>query len=388
MVYITVKQPRRYHQMTLEELFSGKYAAIPPPHHDGSNTRTVCCQYVPINKLESVNIPHLIHVLESFNESTANLRKVERSTLYHHFNLPKKSGGTRPIDAPNPALKASLRWLVDILDGDFAKRLYSNSYVGALYHTAAFGYVENRDTVKALRRHTFNNSRWYAKCDVHNFFGSITIDYAMNILSQVFPFSEIVKVAAGKKALYDAIELGFLNGSLPQGSPLSPMLTNILMIPFDYQFSKKLREIDPHFIYTRWADDFQVSNSQHFNWREIEDIINDLFKSLGASCRTNNKTRYGSNVGRNWNLGLMVNSKNEITIGRVRKRQLQAAMFNYVTAKQSGKPWGMKRVHELSGNLSYFKHIEKESYSKTILYMNKKLNTDIESLIREDLKIT
>ena len=70
-----------------------------------------------------------------------------------------------------------------------------------------------------------------------------------------------MKDEKGKAELTKALELGFLDGGLPQGTPLSPTVTNIMMIPVDFKVARELREHNhQRFVYTRYADDFQISS--------------------------------------------------------------------------------------------------------------------------------
>ena len=60
------------------------------------------------------------------------------------------------------------------------------------------------------------------------------MEWVLHMFSMVFPFSEVMKDEKGKAELTKALELGFLDGGLPQGTPLSPTVTNIMMIPVDF----------------------------------------------------------------------------------------------------------------------------------------------------------
>jgi single-stranded DNA-binding protein len=51
------------------------------------------------------------------------------------------------------------------------------------------------------------------------------------------------------------------------------------------------------------------------------------------------KTRYGSAAERNWNLGLMLNNDNQITIGHKRKKEFKAMLDNYIRNRKSGSGW-------------------------------------------------
>lgn len=200
MVYITVRQSPIYHQMTLEEYLFQSYQTPPVVNANIANTRTYEVENVSEHFSSKIGVEALIGKLVRFNNDTAELRAKERSELYETFYIPKKSGGLRRIDAPKAELMDALRRLKTIFEDDFH----------ALYHTAAFAYVKKRSTVDAVKRHQKNSSKWFAKLDLHDFFGSTTLDYAISMFSMVFPFSEIVKEPQGKAALRTAMSLAFL----------------------------------------------------------------------------------------------------------------------------------------------------------------------------------
>ena len=249
MVYITVKQSPMFHQMTLEELLFGNPTTTTVLNTSDSNTRTYEVAAVSEHFLRKVDVDSLIRRLVNYNESTEELRGKDRHALYKSFCIPKKSGGLRHINAPVPELMDALRRQKTIYEENFH----------ALYHTSAFAYIEKRSTIDAVKRHQANESKWFGKLDLHDFFGSTTLDFVMDMFSMVFPFSEVVRVPEGKEQLRKALELAFLDGGLPQGTPISPIITNIMMIPFDFKLTKALREFDGRqFVYTRYADDFII----------------------------------------------------------------------------------------------------------------------------------
>ena len=86
-------------------------------------------------------------------------------------------------------------------------------------------------------------------------------------LSKIFPFSEVARTPRGRNALTKALSLCFLNGGLPQGTPISPMLTNLMMIPFDHAIAGQLWK--DGFVYTRYADDITISHKYGFDYQEI-----------------------------------------------------------------------------------------------------------------------
>ena len=229
MIYITVRQPPMYHQMTLEEFLFGPDTRAFLINENTTNTRTFEVEEVSDRFIRRLgfNIEYLTHKLEEFNARTAEMRNKDRHELYREFYIPKKSGGLRKIDAPNYELMDALRDLKRIFEDDFR----------VLYHTTAFAYIRRRCTLDAVKRHQSNESKWFGKYDLSNFFGSTTLDYIMKMFSMIFPFSEVVKTERGFSALKTALSLAILDGGLPQGTPISPLITNVMMIPVDYKLA-------------------------------------------------------------------------------------------------------------------------------------------------------
>lgn len=379
MFYITVMQPPMYRQMTLEEFLfevDTKPQAMINPNL--TNTRTYEVERISEKFLERFDVAKLVTKLSQFNASTEELRAKPRHDLYRTFHIPKKSGGLRKIDAPEPELMDALRRLKTIFEEDFK----------ALYHTSAFAYIKHRSTVDAVKRHQANESKWFGKYDLSNFFGSTTIDFAIKMLGMVFPFSEVIKSTVGERELRKAIELAFLDGGLPQGTPISPLITNIMMIPVDYKLANGFRDFNhQRFVYTRYADDFLVSSKYTFSFREVEKFIVDTLKSFGAPFTIKSeKTRYGSSAGSNWNLGVMLNKDNEITVGHKKKRQFQAMLASYIMDKKNGKDWDKSDVQTMEGYRNYYRMIEGDTIDKMVAHIGEKFGVDVVQLIKDDLR--
>ena len=378
MIYVTVKQPPMYHQMTLDEFL---FETETKPHiinPNMTNTRTYEMGCVSWRYEKNLNVAELIKKLIKYNESTEELRNKPRESLYKEFYIPKKSGGLRRIDAPEPELMDALRRLKTIFEEDFK----------VLYHTSAFAYIKKRSTLDAVKRHQANESKWFGKYDLSDFFGSTTPEFVMKMFSMIFPFSEVVKRNDGKEELAKALDLAFLNGGLPQGTPISPLITNVMMIPIDYKLANGLRDYKKQrYIYTRYADDFLISSRYTFSFKEIEEYIVDTLKSFDAPFTIKSqKTRYGSSSGSNWNLGVMLNKDNQITIGHKKKRQFEAMLASYVMDKQHGKNWDKTDVQVMDGYRNYYKMVEGENIDKIVEHIGKKFNVNIIQLIKEDLR--
>jgi len=342
-----------------------------------TNTRTYWVERPNDRLLENTDIEGMIEELRKFNTSKETLFAQDRAALYHTFHIPKSSGGLRRIDAPLPELMNALRELKILLE----------TQMFALYHTTAFAYVRGRSTVDAIKRHQKNESKWFLKLDFSNFFGSTTPDFVYKQLSLLFPFSEIAMRKAGREELTKALSLCFLNNGLPQGTPISPFLTNLMMIHIDHKISNGLRDFENRrFVFTRYADDLLISCKIDFKKDAVIKFVVDTLAEFNAPFYIKQeKTRYGSSAGRNWNLGLMLNKDNQITIGHKRKKSFKAMIDNYIRDRKSGNGWDRNDIQVLSGLVSYYRMVEQEYIDYLIRQYSEKHNADIESCIKADL---
>lgn len=378
MPYITIHQTPKFRQVSFEDIIFGPVDMEAfKPIGNSYGTRTTYTKFVKEEFLNGFNIGHMISLLIRFNEQYKDLFEQDRQSLYETFHIPKSSGGLRRIDAPKPELMNALRELKRILEDECF----------ALYHTNAFAYIKHRSTIHAIKRHQKNQSNWFLKVDFSNFFGSTTPEFLMKMVGSIFPFSEIVLRPSGREALERALSLCFLNGGLPQGTPTSPMLTNLMMIPIDHYLTKTLRDFNGNsFIYTRYADDILISCRKNFMFTEVTAMIEEVLQKFEAPFTfKREKTRYGSKNGSNWNLGVMLNKDNEITVGRKKKNRMKLTLSNYIKDKQKGVAWDIHDVQVMNGLLSYYRMVEKDYVDGLIKFMNEKFGCDLMAFIKEDL---
>ena len=378
MIYYTTRQSPEYKQMTLEELMFGAADWNPIRKNNVAATRTVKMDDVTDKMRMKYDFWELELTLTTFNTYTESLRQVEnRKDLYNTFAIPKKSGGLRWINAPCPELMTALSNLKTIFETKF----------GALYHTSTFAYVKHRDTLEAIRKHQSNESKWFAKFDLHDFFGSTTLPFVMHMLSMIFPFSEVMKTDTGRKELETALELGFLDGALPQGTPLSPMLTNLVMIPIDFETTNRFREHPAGLVNTRYADDYIISSKYDFKFTEAIQILKDVYMTFGAPYQLNEKkTRYGSANGQNWNLGVMLNKDNEITIGYKNKRWFKSMLVSYIKDSKNGVQWDKHDVMSLFGKYNHYHHVEEKPIEALVDFIDGKYGVHVLDMMKEDIR--
>jgi hypothetical protein len=379
MPYITIKQPPKYYQMTFEDIMAGIDDLSKYVMPNVTATRTYWVDYPNKKLLENTDTQMMLDVLKIFNHSKEALFAQDRASLYHTFHIPKSSGGLRRIDAPMPELMNALRELKTLFE----------MHMFALYHTSAFAYVRGRSTIDALKRHQRNESKWFLKLDFTDFFGSTTPTFVLDMLSRLFPFSEFVRFPEGRDELEKALSLCFLNGGLPQGTPISPFITNVMMIAIDHKISNSLRNFDSRrFVYTRYADDLLLSCKIDFDMNKVQQFVIDTLAEFNAPFTIKKeKTRYGSAAGRNWNLGLMLNNENQITIGHKRKKEFKAMLDNYMRDRTSDNRWSLNDIQVLSGLISYYRMVEKEYIDYVIQKCGEKHSSDVRNCIKTDLSV-
>ena len=403
-MYITYWNPPKSRQITFEEILAGvtdvstlKYGG------DKTSTMTISRSDLTPRLKQITDIPKMIDQLAAYNQKYAELESHPLEPHYYHFELPKKSGGWRPIDAPDKELSDALVELQKLL----------KSFMIADYHTNAFAYIPNRSFIDAVRKHQAGHvkmvedpetgakkqvcyeNNWSVKLDLHGFFPNTTPEFLKGMFSTIYPFALIMKEPHGYEELSKALNLCFLHSGLPQGTPISPWLTNVMMIPFDHIISRKVCRgykmkdgIEREFTYTRYADDMMFSAYQSFDPKEIEELVVNVLNFLHATFTLNEaKTHYGNrHSSKNWCLGLMWNQKNEITVGWRNLKNIRSAMVNYINAKKSGKDWSLEDMQVFNGKLRYYRMVEPEVIDGLIDRYNNKFDVDLWAMIHEDLR--
>lgn len=186
-----------------------------------------------------------------------------RKNAYTQFSIPKKSGGQRSISAPTGLLKQIQAALNLILQAIFTPSEY------------ATGFVIGRSIRNNAARHAGQTCIY--NIDLENFFPSITKEMLRKALRRELAHritSEVViKLICNLCTMPDENQVEIL----PQGSPTSPVLSNIVLNSFDQEMAALAARIEC--IYSRYADDMTFSHHKAIrrmnpDWiSEIEKIV-------------------------------------------------------------------------------------------------------------------
>lgn len=391
MIYIVTYAVPQYKQLSifdyiniLEEDTHTNYVIT----NNKTNTRT-CVAETYSRRLLKFNTYGAIRTLYDFTRRYDGLINLPKNEAFRTYYKLKQNGKRRRIDEPIAEVKVAIDELKNMIQTLFSGRILDGEDATfAMYHTSAAAYIKGRGTQDARERHMRNGSWWYGRVDLHNFFGSVTLDFTMSMLSKIYPFSLVCSNERGYELLRKALSIAFIDNTLPQGTTISPMLTNIIMIPIDFEITKRVRDFDKQsFVYTRYADDFIFSSKYQFDIRKLQHLMEEVFREFNAPLVINTeKNSYHSRNGSNWILGAMVNRDNNATVGYRRKKALSAALTNYILDRNCGRKAPLDEVQHLQGELSYCFSIEPERTNEILDKLSAKFETDIRSAMKADLR--
>jgi RNA-directed DNA polymerase len=164
------------------------------------------------------------------------LYKSPDSARYRAFEIPKRTGGMRPIHAPH----GLLRELQDKMKADL-DRLYQP-------HPNAHGFIVAKSVASNAKPHV--GKRWVLNVDLEDFFPSINFGRVRGLFMK--PPFDMAPAAATVCA-----QIATFKNGLPQGAPTSPTLSNLIAVPFDRTLLRLARS--QHVTYSRYADDITFS---------------------------------------------------------------------------------------------------------------------------------
>lgn len=180
---------------------------------------------------------------------------VNSNHYYRTFTI-RKGSKLREIQAPTVALKIIQRWFA----GHLSRNISLPSYV--------CGFIPGKNGVKEAAKFHCN-----AKCvyslDIENFFPSITIDKVISALT---------KIGYSEKTAIFLSNLTTLDRKLPQGSPASPVLSNLAFECTDNKIHRLTERLGIK--YTRYADDMVFSSTRELS-QEIRNSIKDIVTNDG-----------------------------------------------------------------------------------------------------------
>ena len=176
------------------------------------------------------------------------LHKQPPTTRYYVFHVPKRSGGQRTISAPCDSLKLLQHNLAELLQDCLDELAAANKRSDRASH----GFVRNRSIFSNALQH--RHRRWVFNLDLEDFFPSINFGRVRGYLAKNRDFELNLAVATV------VAQIACFENSLPQGSPCSPVIANLICHVLDMRLVKLARDVGC--TYSRYADDLTFSTNK------------------------------------------------------------------------------------------------------------------------------
>lgn len=247
-------------------------------------------------------------LLSSFNlVNTSDIKKINKILYgisnnidlnYEEIIIKKKNKNLRYLNEPSPILKS------------IQKRILKNALEEKMISKCAYAYKKGLSTILNAKSHV--GCKVILKLDIENFFDNINFYKVYNSCfnENLYP----------KKLGMLLTNLCVYNDRLPQGSPTSGYISNIVLRNFDCNIDAYCK--DKNINYTRYSDDMTFSGD--FDIRKLIKYVNELLYK--ERFRLNkSKIKVVLNTTRQQVTGIVVNEK--INLSKNYKRKIRQEVY-------------------------------------------------------------
>lgn len=240
--------------------------------------------------------------------------------------IPKPEGGERNLGIPTVVDRMIQQAISQILTPIFEKGFSEYSY----------GFRPNRNAHQAINKakeYIDEGNRYVVDIDLEKFFDRVNHDKLMNLLSKQIVDKRVLKL------IRQYLSSGIMEGGVfreteegtPQGGPLSPLMSNIILNELDKELEKRGHK------FCRYADDCNIYvKSQKSADRVLKSVSKYLEKEL--KLKVNEKKSASGNPKERKFLGFSFYSKRGETGIRVHDKSLERlkAKIKQITNRSNG----------------------------------------------------
>ncbi|VWD33728.1 putative reverse transcriptase [Burkholderia lata] len=173
---------------------------------------------------------------------------IKDADKYADFSIAKRSGGTRIISAPVKSLKLLQSRVSTLLAACAEDIEVERGEKNKLYH----GFRKNHSILTNATVH--RGKRYVFNVDLNDFFGSIHFGRVTGFFTKnrYFELEPVIARMLAQIACHNAV--------LPQGSPCSPVISNLIAHILDVRMAQLAARHDCY--YSRYADDLTFSTNR------------------------------------------------------------------------------------------------------------------------------
>ena len=270
--------------------------------------------------------------------------------------IPKPNGGKRKLGIPTVTDRIIQQAIAQVLSPIYERKFSDHSY----------GFRPNRSAHQALKKGSdyVAEGRYYVvDMDLRTFFDVVNHDRLLYRLSLTIGDKTLLGLI--RKYLQSGIMVDGLvsqrTEGTPQGSPLSPLLSNIVLDELDKELEKRGHK------FVRYADDFNIYvRSQEAGERVMESVSNFIESKLklivnkekSRVCKVNQTNFLGYTIQKDGNLSIAKKS-----IERFKEK------VRSITKRNRGVKFEqviVELIPVMRGWLNYFRHARCKSLLKTL----------------------
>ncbi|MBI3902270.1 MAG: group II intron reverse transcriptase/maturase, partial [Nitrosomonadales bacterium] len=183
-------------------------------------------------------------------------------TAIRKVDIPKPNGGVRTLGIPTVLDRLIQQALLQVLQPEFEPAFSEHSY----------GFRPGRNAWQAVQRaqgYINGGRRWVVDLDLEKFFDRVNHDILMSRIARKIKDDRVLKLIrryleAG--TMSDGIVSSRTEGT-PQGGPLSPLLSNILLTDLDRELERRGHR------FCRYADDCNIYVSSKVAGQHAMDAV-------------------------------------------------------------------------------------------------------------------
>lgn len=292
----------------------------------------------------------------------------EDKKYYSHFVITQEGGKERNIYAPNEKIKTIFQEMNYILSDGYEKRLNDKD------KETVYGFRPDVSIHDNAKYHA--NNKNIIKMDISKFFESIKFEYIEKYLRFIYsPNKDIKEINWMISSDLRDILINEETNGLYMGNPISPTLSNLMMLKFVRKINNTINKInmenDLDIRFSIYADDITFSSnlekyeSGYFSKKFLTNLVQDSIYELGLYLLLNEKkTKYQSKEKR-MVTGIRINHRNQITWTRKHYYEIRSALYKLNKSKKIEDT--NFNLNELRGNLSFLYYSDESGKTKRLV---------------------